>query len=272
MGGVIAITAQKGGVGKTTTALNLGYCLSKLGGRVLVVDCDPQGGLAVASNLKKRTSLGLVDVIRGAAKPADIVMQTRDSALSIAGIGNLDPEDSFMIEDKARNGALAETLEGISTGYDYTIIDTPAGTGGLSASILSASGSAILVVTCRALTLKTLPGFMKLIQWVRDNRNPALSLEGVLVNMRGRGGGPEDEICRDLRDSLPAEVFFDTEIPCDEAFEAASLRSVPVAMLRDGGEAAKGFTELALELKEREFRRRISEGAEGDYGADQGLF
>jgi len=271
MGRVISIAAQKGGVGKTTAALNLGYCLSKLGGRVLILDCDPQGGLAVASNLKKRTSLGLLDVLKGMAGPADIIMQTRDSSLSIAGIGQPSPEESFMLERAALDGRFAGAVRSLASGYDYAILDTPAGLGGISASALGASDAAILVVTCRALTLKTMPGFLRLMEWVRENTNPELVLEGVLINMRAPGAD-EDEVCRELKETLPSEAFFGTEIPRDDSIETASLRSIPVAMLMGGGAASRAFTELALDLKEREYRRRLSEGAKGEDGADQGLF
>ena len=168
---IITIASQKGGVGKTTTALNLGYNLSRLGGRVLIVDGDPQGGITIASNLKKRTTMGIVNVLKKECGPGDIVMTTRENTLSIAGIGAMEPEDVLFFEAEALKGSLKELLRSLSREYSYVIVDAPAGIGGIVTSLLGASDSVIMVVHCRTLSLKTLPSFLKLIQWVKDKQN-----------------------------------------------------------------------------------------------------
>lgn len=254
MGRTISIASQKGGVGKTTTALNLGYSLCRLGHRVLLVDCDPQGGMALATNLRKRTSAGLIDMMRDGAPVSDVVMTTRNPALAVAGIGRLEPEEVFFLEQAARAGGFGYALKKVGEGFDYTILDAPAGVGAIVTAALSASDGVLLTVVPRVLTLKSLPSFLSLVRHVREGGNPDLALEGVLVTMFS-GSESDTAITRELRESFPPEVFFRTMIPLDDTFEQASIRSVPVALQAGGDEAAKRYRELALELKERELLR-----------------
>lgn len=255
MGRIITIASQKGGVGKTTTALNLGYSLSRFGSRVLLLDCDPQGGLTLATNLKKRTELGLIDLLAEGKGLAEAVMTTRDPNLSVAGIGKLAPEDVFKLDEYARDGRLTAGIREIAAGFDYVLLDAPAGVGSLVTSLLFASDGVIAVVLSRALAIKSLPLLLNLVRWVRDRRNSELAVEGVLMTMFDSGNQTEEELHREFRDSLPGELFFRTAIPCRPCFEQASVRSLPVAMLQEGQEAAKSYLEVALELKEREYQR-----------------
>lgn len=263
MARIITIASQKGGVGKTTTTLNLGYSLSRLGNRVLLLDGDPQGGMALATNLKKRTERGLINSLLEGTDPADIVMRTRDQNLAVAGIGQLQPEEVFMLEEYARSGRLTAAVKGLAAPFDYVLIDAPAGVSGLVTSLLQASDAVIAVVLCKALSIKSLPLLLNLVRWVRGHSNPGLMLEGVLITMLDEQSETERTSFAEVRASLPKELFFRTTIPYLGQFEAASLRAMPVAMLQDGREAAGYYTSLALELKERELnRQQTGEGHE----------
>jgi chromosome partitioning protein len=269
MGRIITIASQKGGVGKTTTALNLGYSLSRIGNRVLVLDGDPQGGITLATNLKKRTERGLINLLLEGCPREEIVMQTRDSTLSVAGIGRLEPEDVFMLEEFARNGQLGHAVKTLAEGFDYLIIDAPAGIGGGVTSFLCASDSVIPVVLSRALSIKSLPLLLNLVRWVRDHKNPKLNLSGVLLTMVDERSEVESELTRELRASLPEELFFRSAIPYQAIFETASVKAVPVGLLTDGQPAARHYLELAWEVKERELLMQNS-GGEDEHVA--GLF
>lgn len=256
MGKIICIASQKGGVGKTTTALNLGFCLSRIGSRVLLVDGDPQAGMTIATNLRKRTDKGLIHVIRDNLPLSEIVMTTRDHTLSVAGIGQLAPEDVFLLEECAHSDALPQALRKVAENFDYVVIDAPAGIGSLVTAFLSASDGAILVVAPRLLALKTLPSFLTLVQWIRERRNPALQLDGVLVTMHNPLSAAENQLYEELRAAFPGEIFFRTTVPIDESFERASIRSIPVALLPDSQAASKPYFDLAMELKERELLQK----------------
>lgn len=262
MGRIITIASQKGGVGKTTTTLNLGYSLSRFGNRVLLLDSDPQGGMTLATNLKKRTDLGLINMLVEGRPSRDIIMQTRDSTLAVAGVGRLDPEDVFMLDEFAKNGRLSAGIKELAQGFDYLLIDAPAGVGSMVTSLLIASDSVIPVVLCRALAIKSLPLLLNLIGWVREHKNSNLLLEGVLLTMLDVQSEVEKELFKEVRASLPDEILFRTTIPFQGVFEAASVRSVPVGMLTEGQEAAKQYMNLAWEIKERELRNRETGGGD----------
>ncbi len=269
MGKIISIASQKGGVGKTTTALNLGYSLSRFGDEVLIIDGDPQGGLTVASNLRKKTDLGLIDFLKGECAPGDIIMQTRDKSLSIAGIGRAEPEDVIMLEDRQSMQRIIDLIKQISQDFRYTIIDVPAGLGNLVTALLSASNSVILTLNNKTLSIKTVPGFLKLIKWINQEVNRSLYLEGVLLTMFNFQSESEMKMYDEVQQSFPKEVFFYTAIPYDERFEYASSRSLPVALIKDGLDPAKHYMDLLLELKSRESARGMGGGEHDEY---EGLF
>ena len=262
MGKIISIASQKGGVGKTTTTLNLGFSLSRFGNRVLLIDGDPQGGMTIASNVKRRTTLGIIDLLKGGHGLGDIVMQTRDRTLSVAGIGRLEPEDVFLLEEAAKDGRLGKIIKAVASKFDYVLLDAPAGVGGIVTALLTVSDSVILVVLCKTLSLKTLPSFLTMTKWVRDNKNPQLKLEGIVFSMLDRRNPIEAELLAEFKTSLPEEIFFKSLLPFDELIEKASGRSFPVALMPDSQQANKYYIDLALELKEREMLAQTGGGAD----------
>jgi chromosome partitioning protein len=264
MGRIIAIASQKGGVGKTTTALNLGFSLSRFHGRTLLIDADPQGGMGIASNLKKRTTLGLVNFLRNECKATDIIAVTRDQTMGVVGAGVIEPEDAIFLEEQAANGNLGKAIRILAGDHVYTIVDAPAGVGGLVSSLLSISDGVLLPVTCRNITVKTLPNFLKLIRSVQQKSNPSLRLEGVVITMKDDQSATQNEILDQMKLSFPPDVFFRTVIPMDEFFEQASMRAVPVAMISGGGEIARSYLDLAMELKERELQHKTGDESDED--------
>jgi chromosome partitioning protein len=268
MGKIITIASHKGGVGKTTTVLNLGYSLSRFGQKVLLVDSDPQGAIAIVSNLKKRTTKGLMNLLKNESPPGKIIVYTRDKTMGVVGAGELDPEDVLLFEKHARQGNLGKAILSLSEGFDYVFIDAPAGIGTISASLLTISHSVLIPINCRTITVKTLPSFLKLIQKIRKKLNPELKLEGIVVNM-AENRETAIAVLEELTTSFPPAVLFETMIPYDESFERASAKSIPVALLRGGEESARYFMDLAMELKKRE----IADQAKEPGGEDaEGLF
>ena len=256
---VLTIASQKGGVGKTTTALNLGYTLARLGHRVLLVDADPQGGMAIASNLRKRTEKGLVQLICGDAAPSDVVIEAKSSSLSVIGSGVTEPEDAEFIEGAARSGELGDTITRIAAPFDYVLLDAPAGIGGVVSALLTASDGVILMMRCRTLLLKSLPIFLKLVRQIRSEKNLRLSLEGALVTMWDPRNPLEKDLFEELTATVPDALFFRTVIPYDDRFEEASIKAIPMYLLPDARDASRPYLELAMEIKERELLRGIGE-------------
>ena len=250
---IVTIASQKGGVGKTTTAINLGYSLSRLGEKVLIVDGDPQGGIAQASNLDVRTSKGLVHALRN-DKDEIVVFYQKDS-LAVVGTGINDPGDVLFFEKAAADGTLGDLLRSISEGFDYVLIDAPVGIGQIVTALLGVSDCYILVMNCLASTVKSVSRFLEISQWIKENVNAKLELIGVVVTMFHKNSLSETQIFKHLKTRLPDRFFFNTVIPFDDIFETASMKGTPAAMLPESQVAASRYQELAEEMQAKILRQ-----------------
>ncbi len=269
MGKIITVASQKGGVGKTTTALNLSYSLARFGGKVLLVDTDPQGGLGIASNLKKRTSSGLIDALRDREGFDNLIADTKDKTMAVLGTGVMEPDEVLYFEEQAVQGNLGQLIKSVTESFSYVVIDAPAGVGSIVNSVLSISDGVLLTLRATSLSLKTLPAFLKLIKWIEANHNSSLRLEGVLVNMFDSRNKYEKEVFESLKEIVPKEFLLNTVIPFNDKFERASIESVPIAMLPDGLDVARCYIDLVMELKERERKLLVGEAENEQI---QGLF
>jgi chromosome partitioning protein len=273
MARVITVGSQKGGVGKSTTVLNLGYTLSRIGQRVLLVDADPQSGMSIASNLSRRAAGGLVQVLRGSVDPLSAVTFARDRTLAGVNTGIVDSEDAFYFEDACRSGRLGMTLRLLDASFDYVLVDAPAGVGSIVHGLLTASHGAILVVRCQTLLVKSLPVFLRAVQHARQVGNPELRLVGALMTMRNSSDALDEQMARELEESFPAGTFFKVQIPFDSVHEVANQRAVPVARVRSaepGARAAvQAYMDLAQEFRERDEAYRVGGAGDDD---TEGLF
>jgi chromosome partitioning protein len=251
MARVIAVASPKGGVGKTTTVLNTGYSLAKLGARVLLIDGDPQGGLANASNLRERSQDGLLTLLSGQKKPEDVIVWSRDKTLAVMGVGVTEPREVTLLEQQAEAMALSPMIAAVATAFDYVLLDTPAGVGGLVRGLLAASELVLVPITAKPLSLRALPPFLQLIKDLAEGR-PSPRLLGVVVTMHDWLSSVDSALCQQLKQQLPKAALFKTVIPHHDLFEQASLKSVPVALLRQAREAAEPYLALAAEIKAHE--------------------
>ena len=251
MATIITIASQKGGVGKTTVALNLGYSLSRKGKKTLVVDGDPQGGLTAACNLKKKTARGLLHVLAGSVPGPAAVQPMYDTTLAALGSGVVHAEEIAAYEAAVAGERLTSVLRELGAEYDYLIIDAPVGVGAVVKALLSASDLYLIVINCKAGTMKTLPQLMRTGEWVQQKVNPGLRFLGVLVNMFDGTSPSEKKIYTYFKSCLSRQFFVATVLPLDPQLETASFRSVPVALVREGAESASAFARLADEIMER---------------------
>jgi chromosome partitioning protein len=262
MSRTVTIGSQKGGVGKTTTALNLAYSLGRFGIKTLLIDLDPQSGATIAVNLRNYTELGIMDVLAGACGIDDILAEAMDGSMTLAGIGHVHPERMAHFERASWDGHLMTLLGELASRYQYTVIDAPAGLSGVVRSALGASDGAVLVTNCSAIALKSIPTFLKLVDHLNEEEGASLALDGVLLSMVDTRSETENEIFQQMQELLPPEAFFQTIVPYNETFARANLEAVPAALMPGAQEISRLYLDLAMELRERERTDTIT--GEGD--------
>lgn len=264
MSRIVTVASHKGGVGKTTTVLNLGHALAGLGKKVRLVDADPQGGLGHASNLKARAAAGLVAALRGEAGVDEVVAVTRDPFLSVVGTGVGGPDDVGFLEAQAREGGLGDLLRRLAEGQDVVLVDAPAGTGGVLHGLLCASHGLVGVTAARALSVRGLPSLLQAFEAARRS-NAALQFDGLLLAGYDVLQQPESVLKAQLMKELPPGALFSTVIPWVPAVEVASQRCVPAALVPGAQRVAAAYAQLASEWAGRQ-RGGAPRGDQDVYG------
>jgi len=248
----IAILSQKGGVGKTTVTLNLAHALCRIGGKkVLVIDADPQGGVAAAVNL--RPEKGLVQILRGECGLKDALVSLKGESLFLLANGIQEPEDIAFLEAQAMAGELRAILA-VFGDYDFVLYDSPSGIGAISREILATCNSFIQVIDCRAGSVRSMAKLLKLSSWVKRQLNSELYLEGVLVNCFRADDLVQVKILERVKSRFPARLFFEAVIEDEPVFEHAAIKGLPVERFIEGKKASKAFLAIAIEVCTKKMR------------------
>ncbi len=261
MSKTITVTSPKGGVGKTTTALNLGYCLSLLGKKVIVVDGDLQGGISISVNLKNITTKGLVDILKKEVRVNDVISFTKNKNFAILGIGNVEADDFRLFEQPSTQEVIKKLIVKLKEYFDYVIIDSAYSITDLLLTYLSVSDSILIPVMPRIVAIKSLSALLKVLEKIKMEANPDLNVEGVLITMY-RATEQENKLISEVKNIFPPEIFFKTAIRYSEEFEASNLRGVPIFLLNREFDIKKDYFDLALELIAREGKTEGDDYAE----------
>lgn len=256
----IAFASLKGGVGKTTTALNSAFAFARRGARTLLVDTDPQGAIGLSlEGVGERP--GLAASIASGSPALDGIVKTRLAELHLLPIGQVDTLDvDRFAQDVRDTDALGRLIDASQRAYDFVLFDTPAGLGGMTRLAFEAVDNVITVVQCEPLALRSLPRLLELLARLRE-AGGSCGLLGVVGNM---SSFRDPVMLASLEElwSLYRDQVFDTAIPRDAAFLQASRAGVPLGLLsRRAPAVAAVFDSLVAEI---EARLGVTEGGEDD--------
>lgn len=206
---IYALANQKGGVGKTTTAINLSACLAKMGNKILLIDIDPQGnassGLGFDIHKIKKT---IYEVLVGQCTGKDAILETRYKNLFLLPANvNLSGIEIDMLQTKKREFILKNAIEKLLPDYDYVIIDCPPNLGILTLNALCLAKRTIITLQTEYYALEGLSQLMKVISLVQKSLNPALILGGILLTMYDQRTSLSHQVVKDVRDHFKEKVY-----------------------------------------------------------------
>lgn len=257
---IISVVNQKGGVGKTTTAVNLATALAASGRKVLLIDIDSQGnattGLGIEQQDRRVTSY---DLIAGYVGIHDAAQQTVIPGLSIV-CANLDlaGAEIELVNMVRREFRLREALVAEALPYDYVIVDCPPSLGLVTLNALTAANTVLIPLQCEFYALEGLSHLLKTIDLVKEKMNPELSIEGIVLTMYDRRNSLTAQIEEDVRQFLGAQVY-KTVIPRNVRMSEAPSHGKPALIYDLKCVGSQAYLDLARELLRREKDRNKTE-------------
>ncbi len=251
MSKVIAVFNQKGGVGKTTTNVNLSSCIAIKGKRVLVVDIDPQGNTTSGLGIdKKSLQTTIYEVLIGEAKPEEVIIETAvESLYIIPSSVQLAGAEIELTEFQEREKMLKKALAGIRDKYDYVFVDCPPSLGLLTINALAAADSVLIPIQCEYYALEGVSQLMNTIWLVQRSLNPDLTVEGVVLSMFDGRTNLSIQVVDEVKRFFKGKVYTSI-IPRNIRLAEAPSYGIPIVMYDPKSKGAQAYEELADEFIE----------------------
>ena len=228
---IIAVSNQKGGVGKTTTTVNLSTALAATGRSVLVIDADPQGNASTGLGIdKKQRDDDLYQLISGTITIDQAIISTNIKGVDVIPAStDLSAVELELASKKDRNNRLKALIKNIKTDYDYVFIDCPPSLGLLTVNALAAANSILIPLQCEYYALEGLSQLMDTVEMVREGLNPRLTIKGLVLTMYDSRNNLSSMVAKDVREHLGSLVY-KTVIPRNVRVSEAPSYGVPVLL------------------------------------------
>lgn len=246
---IIAVVNQKGGVGKSTTTVNLGACLAVLGKRVLVIDLDPQGNTSTGLGIDKRqVAKDIYDVLLHRAAASEVIYSTEIPTLKvIPATLNLAGAEIELVSALSREARLKSALDALAPEYDYVFIDCPPSLGLLTINAMTAADWVIIPVQAEYYALEGLAQLTTVLGRVREALNPGLQIMGVLVTMVDARTNLAVDVIEEVSRFFPSQVFR-TRIPRNVRLSEAPSFGKPAILFDAKSRGAQAYLALAKEV------------------------
>jgi chromosome partitioning protein len=252
MGRIIAVTNQKGGVGKTTTAINLATFIAMEGYQVLLVDCDPQGNATSGLGInRKRLKHCMYDLLIEGLEFRQVMTRTRVDGLDLLpSTIQLAGAEVELVSRPDRERVLARGMEMVKDDYDYIFLDCPPSLGLLTVNALTASDSVLIPLQCEYYALEGLSQLVETVHLVRKRLNPKLKIEGILFTMFDGRTNLSIQVVDEVKKHFSKEVY-QTIIPRNVRLSEAPSYGKPIALYDPRSKGAEVYRDLAKEVLKR---------------------
>ena len=253
MGRIIAIANQKGGVGKTTTAINLAACLAEAGKKILLIDCDPQGNATSGLGIDKdhlENSIYEVLLDECGIRQAMQAVEGVEKLTVLPSNVNLAGAEVELLEVEDKEYILSNTVDYIRDDYDYILIDCPPSLNILTVNAMTTADSVLVPIQCEYYALEGISQLIHTVELVQERLNPDLTIDGVVFTMYDARTNLSADVVASVRENLNTKVY-NTIIPRNVRLAEAPTHGLPIHLYDSRSSGAESYRNLAREVIER---------------------